>query len=205
MDLDNLKKTWQETEVKPTIDECKIQKMLDNKGQSAFEKLIKYDKIFLWLLIPCIFGGIFFYYMHPIPGIIYSIVLIYGFLWQSYKLKFMKKADLSEMTILEASKCITKYKKLLLYEIIIGAVAVVVFFVPYVYFGIPGMINRMSGRDTEQVHAIFDISHMAIMFVIMIVSVTVISFFLYKYMYFNNIKQVQNSINEIEEFEKENN
>jgi len=205
MDLDNLKKTWQETQVKPTIDECKIQKMLDNRGQSAFERLIRYDKIFLWLLIPCVFASILFYYMHPIPGIIYSIVLVYGFCWQIYKLRFMKKVDLSEMGILEVSKCITKYKKLLLYEIIIGAVGIVFFFVPYVYFGLPGMISKMSGKNTEQIQTTFDIYHMTIMLVIMIVSVVVISFFLYKYMYFNNIKQVQNSIREIEEFEKENN
>jgi hypothetical protein len=205
MDLDNLKKTWQETEVRPAIDECKIRKMLDNRGKSAFEKLIRYDKIFLWLLIPCAVANIFFYYMHLIVGIILSILLVYGFCWQVYKLGFMKKVNLSEMGILEVSKCITKYRKLLLYEIIIGAVGVVSFFVPYIYLGIPGVLNKMSGRDSEQVYAAFDIYHMAIMFVIMIILVAVISFFLYKYMYFNNVKQVQNSIKEIEEFEKENN
>jgi hypothetical protein len=205
MDLDNLKKTWQATEVRPTIDECKIQKMLDNRGQSAFEKLIKYDRIFLWLLIPCIFAGVLFYYIHPVPGIIYCIVLINGFCWQTYKLRFMKKVNLSEMGILEVSRCITKYRKLLLYEIIIGSVGIVVFFVPYIYFGIPGMLSKISGRNSEQVQATFDICHMAVMLIITIVSAAVLSFFLYKYMYFDNIKQVQNSIKEIEEFEKENN
>ncbi|NDV94403.1 hypothetical protein D0T84_05645 [Dysgonomonas sp. 521] len=205
MDLDNIKKTWQETEIKPTIDECKIQKMLDNKGQGAFERLIKYDKLFLWLLIPCFFAGILFFYMHYIPGTIYFIMMIYSFFWQRRKLKFMGAVNLSEMGILEVSKAITKYKKTILYEIMIGVVCLVVFFVPYLYFGMPGFLGKAFGNDSEHVRSFLDTTHLIVMFAVMIITTVAFSFILYKYMYFNNIKQIQESIKEIEYFEKDNN
>jgi hypothetical protein len=200
MDLDNLKKAWLETEIKPTIDECKIQRMLDNKGQSAYAKLIKYDKLFLRLLILCAFADIFLFYLHYIPGIIYFVLLVYSLYWQLYKLRIMKKTDLSEMTILEVSKRITKYKKLLLYEITISTIGIVIFSISYIYLGIPNMMNKLSGVNQELVQPDF-----AIALLIMIIATLAISYFLYKYMYFDNIKKVQDSIREIDEFEKENN
>lgn len=54
MDLDNIKKVWQENNAKPDIKEHKIQQMLDNKGKGAFENLIKYEKLGLILAIICI-------------------------------------------------------------------------------------------------------------------------------------------------------
>lgn len=205
MDLDNIKKTWQETEIKPTIDERKIQKMLGNKGQSAFERLIKYDKLFLRLLIPCFFAGMLFFYMHYIPGTIYFIMMVYSFFLQRYKLKFMGAINLSEMGILEVSKAITKYKKILLYEIMIGAVCIPVFSISYLFFGMPNFLIKLFGRDPEVVHSFHDTSHLIIMLAIMIIGSVILSFILYKYLYFNNIKQIQDSIREIEDFEKENN
>ena len=195
MDLDNLKKTWQETEIKPTIDDAKIQKMLDNKGQGAFAKLIKYDQLFIKLLIPCAFAEILFFYLSVWLGIIYGILFIYSFFWQRYKIKFMKGFDLSAMGILEASKCILRYKKFIIYEMVVGAIIVIPFFLFYTYYILPDTFPHIHKLND-------DIS--LISFVVSIATSLFFSFLIYRYMYMNNIKKVQKSINEIKDFEEDN-
>lgn len=200
MDLDSIKKTWQEANIKPTIDESKIQKMLDNKGKSAYANLLKYDKCFLWLLIPCVFAGVLFYCMHPLPGILYFALLIPAFFWQLYKISYLKKADVSKMGILEISKGVTRYKKFLVYEIIIGAVWIVAFSVSYIYYGLPSMFPKLMGRYSPEGESSF----MLLLLIFMIAATMVFSFLIYKYLYLNNIKKIQDSIREIEDFEKDN-
>lgn len=195
MDLDKLKKSWQEADVTPTIHENKIQKMLDNKGKGAFENLLRVEKIFFWLLIPCAFAGLFFYHMHPLPGIVYFALLIPAFFWQAYKIRTLKKIDLSNMGILEVSKCMVRYKKNIFWEIIVGVVWVIIFFIFYVYWGLPAMFPRLYNEDSE--------FSLLILLIGTIVLSIVIGLVLYKYLYINNIKKVQDSIREIEEFEKE--
>jgi uncharacterized protein YneF (UPF0154 family) len=201
MDLDNLKKTWQQAEINPTIDEQKIRKMLDNKGQGAFEKLIKYDKLYLWLLIPCALAGVFFFYMHYIPGSIYIALVVIGFFWYRYKLRFLKAINLSEMNILEVSKRVIKYKKFIKYEILFGSVGAVVFFVPYIYYGIPEMMQDVLNDSDMAIYR--DTSVFLVTLAIVIVVTFLISFILYKVMYFDNIKQIQKSIKEIEDLERD--
>lgn len=195
MDLDNLKKTWQEAEIKPTIDDAKIQKMLDNKGQGAFAKLIKYDQLFIKLLIPCAFAEILFFYLSTWLGIIYGILFIYSFFWQRYKIRFMKGFDLSAMGILEASKCILRYKKFIIYEMVIGAIIIIPFFLFYTYYVLPDAFPRMHELNDE-------IS--LILFIVSIATTFFFCFLIYRYMYINNIKKVQKSINEIKDFEEDN-
>ena len=91
MDLDNIKKSWQNADIRPIIDEDKIQKILDNRGKGAFDALLKYDKLFFWLLIPCFLLGIFaIFYIHPLPGFFYSVLVIIGFFGKHTKLSFSK-------------------------------------------------------------------------------------------------------------------
>lgn len=195
MDLDNLKKTWQQTEIKPSITDDKIQEMLDNRGQSAFARLIKYDRLFLWLLIPCLLIGILFYRMSLGLGITYSIMIVLSFFWQRYKIRFMKEIDLSLMGILEVSKCILQYKKYIIYEMVISAIIVIPFFVFYTYYVLPDLFPRMHESDQGLSLTLFAIS---------VATTVIICSVIYRYMYMNNIKKVQKSIKEIKDFEKDN-
>lgn len=199
MDLDNIKKSWQEAQVRLTIDEDKIQKMLDNKGKGAFSALLKFDRLGFWLLIPCLLLGIIgIFCIHLLPGIFYSILVIGGLFWQRYKIQYLKGFDLSEMGILEVSKCITKYKKFIIYEILIGAIAIVVFFIFYTYFGLPEMFPKLNEIEDSG-------KFLLIMLITGIIATAIFSYLLYRYMYLNNIKRIEKSIKEIEEFEYDNN
>jgi len=198
MDLDNIKKSWQEAEIKPTIDENKIQRMLDNKGKGAFDALLKYDKLFFWLMVPCLLLGVLAcFIMHPLPGIFYSSLVVAGFFWQAYKIKFLKNINLPEMGILEVSKNITRYKKFIVYEMIVGLIFIVTFFIFYTYYGLPSMFPRLlDGEDAS--------TPLFIMLITAIIITIILSFILYKSLYINNIKKIEKLVNEIEEFEKDN-
>lgn len=198
MDLDNIKKSWQQAGAGRTIDENKIQKMLDNKGKGAFDALLKYDKLFFWLLFPCLLLGLLgTFVVHWLPGIFYSLLVIGGFFWQAYKIKFLKNINLSEMGILEVSKSITKYKKYITYEILVGTIAIVAFFIFYTYYGLPAMFPRLYGGENAPM----------ILFIILIIEIlltAILSFFLYKYTYLINIKKIEKAVKEIEYFENDN-
>lgn len=198
MDLDNIKKSWQETEIKPTINDDKIQQMLNNKGKGAFEKLKKTEVVFFWLLIPCVFAGVIFLSMHWLPGALYGALLVYAFFWQRYKIRYLNRIDLSAMTVLEASKAITKYKKFLYREIMVGIVFIPVFFWTYTFFGMRKFMAKMHNGEEP------DPNHLLFMCIAMIVFCIVICVLLYIFLYMKNIKKIEKSIKEVEEFEKDN-
>ncbi|MFV0418172.1 MAG: hypothetical protein ACK5KT_05535 [Dysgonomonas sp.] len=198
MDLDNIKKSWQNADVKPIINEDKIQRILDNRGKGAFDALLKYDKLFFWLLIPCFLLGLLIsFFMHPLPGIFYSILVIIGFFWQAYKIKVLKSFDLSAMGILEVSKCITKYKKYIVYEILIGLVSIIPFFIFYTYYGLPEMFPRLYQGESAS-------TSLLIILIIEIVLTLIISYWIYKRTYLKNIRKIEKSVKEIEYFENDN-
>lgn len=198
MDLDNIKKSWQQAEIKPTIDEHKIQQMLDNKGKGAFENLKKTEKVFLWLLLPCLLAGAVFFRMHWLPGALYAVLMVYAFFWQRYKIKYLDRVNLGEMTVLEATKCITRYKKFLYREIIIGIVFIPVFFWTYTFFGMKNLMAGMHDGITP------DSDHLLIMFIAMVVLTVFLTFLIYKLLYVKNIKKIEESIREVKEFEQDN-
>lgn len=198
MDLDNIKKSWQESDIRPKIDEDKIQKILDNKGKGAFDALLKYDKLFFWLFIPCLlFGILVSIFIHPLPGIFYSVLVIIGFFWQAYKIKFLKKINLSEMGILEASKQITKYKKYIVYEISIGFIAIIPFFIFYTYYGLPEMFPRLYKGEGVS-------TSLLVILIVEIFLTAIISYWIYRSTYLHNIRKIEKSVKEIEYFENNN-
>lgn len=196
MDLDNIKKTWQATDLKSTVGEDKIKKMLDNKGRGAFANLLKFEKLFFLLLIPCLFFAIALFFMHLFPAIVYSALLIPAFVWQNYKIRYLKGIDFSAMGILEVSKKMTRYKKFLFYEIVVGVVWAILFLVSYTYYGLPKIFPRLFVEGGSNLYTIIFVSTVLLTFL----SLTVI----YKYIYFNNIKKIQEAVKEVEEFEEDN-
>lgn len=196
MDLDNIKKVWQVTGIKPAISDEKIQKIVDNKGKSAFEKLVKYEKLGLILGVICIPVSFTFRDTATIIFYLSSILLI--LIWQVYKYRFLKRINLSEMGIIEISAKINRYKKYISREFIIGIVWVFVFTGFWCFNVIYEDIKAISDKSVIPLIVIF------VVYIVMLSTLIVIAWALYKAMYTTNIAALEKSIEEIEEFEKDN-
>lgn len=193
MDLDNIKKTWQETEIKPTIDTEKIQKMISNEGRSALENLLWYEKLGMWLTIPCLLVLLTTWHIHKSVFVMSIFIIIGALIWQIYKLSFLKKLDVVSMNILEISSHINRYKTYVSRELIAGVVVLSVFFAFYTFF---------TTKATEYSSDV--IMYMLVRFIITVSVGTIVTILTYRYIYQKNIKKLEASIKEIQEFEKDN-
>jgi hypothetical protein len=193
MDLDNIKKTWQQAELNPAIGEDKIQKMLDNKGQTAFGKLLSFEKLGLILAILCIPLSLVF--KEPAICIFYLCSMVLALFWQLYKYRFLKRIDPMNMGVLDISHSMTTYRKYLRAEFIVGAVWVIVFAL-ICYFLV------FYKADMARYGAC---SGMSVVFIAIIVVLPLICAWMsYKYLYLSNIKKLEEAIKEVEEFKEGN-
>lgn len=197
MDLDNIKKVWQVTDIKPAISDEKIQKILDNKGKSAFEKLVKYEKIGLILGAICI--PISFTFRDTATIIFYLCSILLILIWQVYKYKFLKGINLSEMGIIEISTKINRYKKYISREFIIG----IAWAFAFTGFWCFNVIYKDISKNTLE-NSMTPLIVICIVYVVMLSTLIVIAWALYKTMYTTNIAALEKSIKESEEFEKDN-
>lgn len=196
MDLDKLKETWKKTDVKPETDESKIYKILSRKGNTSLRKLIIYEK-FGMLVCPFL---IFLPFVHNylVPTVSYPIctlVLFTGFciiayFWQIYKILLLKKLNISRIDIISSSKLITKYKKCLQYELFGGLCWIIALVGSYSF----SLTYRFSTNNIT----LFIVSCS----VLILLSVTIIILF-YNFFYIKHIGKIQDAINEIKEFENQ--
>ncbi|MDU1889934.1 MAG: hypothetical protein E6767_04525 [Dysgonomonas sp.] len=189
MDLDNIKKTWQETEINPDIGKDKIQKMIDNDGQSAFNKLLFYEKIAILGLVICIPIGLGLFNKYLPVSIVYILSIIFGIVWQIYKYKSLQRINVAEMSITEVAASFYKYRKCILKEFYIGLVWFVAFFALFGYCEFIEDIELLS-------------KHLFILVIGMIIGLIFV-LIVYKKLYWKNIKKLEASIKEIEEFNQE--
>ncbi|MDF9830066.1 hypothetical protein [Parabacteroides sp. PF5-6] len=120
MDLDQMKKEWQETPLEVNVGEEKIGQMIGNEGRSAFRKLLRNEQIAIIVAVLCaLISGIFKY-----PELVwfYRITIALGFCWQIYKVVYLRRVDLINMSILEISRSYIRYRKMAIYEIVLGLV-----------------------------------------------------------------------------------
>ncbi len=194
MDLDNIKQTWSQLDQSPPIEECKIRLILNNKGKDALSRLMKYERIFLWLLIPCAAIGFFFYCIHHFTGIFYSVLLLVAFFWQAYKIQYLKNTDLSLMRVLDVSKRINIYKKYIYSEIVVGCFFAIIFFVSYIFYALPSLFpDREDGAI-----------NLFMLFTFSLLLFATIIYVLYRKIYIKNIRALKKSIAEVKDFEKDN-
>jgi hypothetical protein len=184
MDLDNIKKTWQQTDIRPDIDDDKIRKMLSNEGHSAFNSLLKYERFGIIMLIICLPIGYLVFGKYMPVAVSYIISVLLGILWQLYKYRKLKKVDMAQHSITEISNQVYRYRKIIYKEFIVG----LVWFIAFVLF-----LGYWEFSD-EGIPSFIYIIAMAIAFVAVI--------FTYKKLYWNNIKKLEAAIKEVEEFEE---
>lgn len=186
MDLDNIKKSWQEANINPSIDEQKIQKMLDNEGESAFNKILKYEKIGRIAIIACLLIAYPVFSKHLFAFLIYTVSVILGFFWQIYKINKLKKIDIAHQSITDISTQIYWYRRIIYKEFIFGLIWFIGFasFLGYLEFA------------SNSIHPAIYIIVMTMAFLGVILT--------YKKLYWNNFKKLEKAIKEVEEFEKDN-
>lgn len=190
MDLDNIKKTWQETEMKPAIDEKKIEKMISNKGQSAFNSLLKHERNGIIMLLVCIPLGYLIFNKYLPVMIVYLSSIVVGLVWQVYKFRKLKEIDMSAMSITDISNRTYSYRKTLMKELAIGIVWLISFIILFGYFELLSYTSHYND--------------VLIILIIMTIIALVAVIILYKILYWKNLKKLEESIKEVQEFEKEN-
>lgn len=190
MDLDKMKKEWQETPLEVNVGEEKIGQMIDNEGQSAFRKLLKYEQIgiiaavILWFI-----SGIFKY---PELVLFYRVTITLIFFWQIYKVVHLRKVDFIRMSILDISRYYIHYKKLAVYETVLGLVW---FWVFACYYANLEYVHNEFFREKYGFivfGVIFGLGFLACLWLIWRLQ-------------WRHIRQLGKSIQEVRELEKENN
>lgn len=193
MDLDNMKKTWQQTSIKPQLEEDKIQQMLDNKGKGTLDKLLRTEKIFLWMAIIILPLACLLEFSRPFISLFFIAMLVPGCIWQIYKIRFLKKIDTLQMGIVEISAHINRYKRYLLWEITAAIPILIIFMLSYTIF-------LLHPKD----YSYESLRPAIIMATAGIIITIVICIPIYLNLYLKNIRDIERSIQEIKYFEEEN-
>lgn len=189
MELDNIKKKWQNAEIKLDIDNEKIGKMLSNDGHSAYNALLKFEKIGAFAMVICSVFGYFVFSRYLPVSIVYTVSAFFAFFWQIYKIRKLRQINIGHMTIMEISSKLYSYRKIIFKEFFAGAAWLVLFFIFLGYYELletPLSVGKL------------------IALTISVLVVMIVVFVLYKVMYWNNIKKLASAIEEIEEFERDN-
>ncbi|NDW18482.1 hypothetical protein D0T53_06080 [Dysgonomonas sp. 216] len=198
MDLDKIKDIWKNTEISPSLNDENISRILNNKGKGALNRLLSYERLSMCLLpfcmlLPFIHNKIFAD-IAPFPLVSIVLFILFcsiGTFWQYYKVKLLKKINPNDMNIIEASKYITLYKKYINYELSIGIIWILTVISTYTY--------SLLHLFVDKVLPLF------IIFVLAEVIVAILFvYFFYRWMYTKNIRSIEHSIKEIEDFEKDN-
>lgn len=191
MDLDNIKKTWQQTDLKSKVDDSKIRKMLDNKGQSAFNSIMRYEKYGIIGLVICMLVAYPFFSEHKPVFYFYLVTCLVGIVWQIYKFKLIKSANIAELSITKAAKFYYQYRGMIVKELIVGCVWFLVFIILF------GNFELAEKWDTGH------FQYSLIVFIGSMFIGLLVGFILYRKLYWTHFKEIEKSLKEVEDFEKD--
>lgn len=135
MDLDKVKKSWQEARIAHIVDDDKIQRMIDNKGQGAYAVLIRRERNILWmgLALPIVFWILDYFYSFSSVAILFYAACVAGTIWQSYKYAYLKKLNVEKANIITVSKHFTRYIKYIIIEFILMSIWVLIFLTVFIF------------------------------------------------------------------------
>lgn len=198
MDLDNLKKVWNENQIElPSVPDDKILSILKGKGKTALYKLYIWELIgaviFLPLIIvPFIHNKFFIIFQYSKFSQYFLMAFcILGFFWQLYKIFILKKVDLRNNTIIMSSKYICRYKLCINSEVFISLLFISVFMVSFFY-------PVLGSIPDEKRFLIYVIVAAWVVFILTLM------WLIYKKFYRKQIRKIEESIMEIQDFERDN-
>jgi hypothetical protein len=202
MELDNIKKLWNEIDVlkeKQHISDEKIKEMLKNKGKTALSKLIRYAKLYSIAVIPlglflCLLSHEFFkaggYY--PIMPLLFLLICILLQPFEIYLYRLLKNIDFFNMTIKDVSERILNYQHLIQKMQQYGTIGFFFYLGAWYFF----YYQLIFGTEIVWSYIIFTSSYL--IFGLFLIP------FLYKKMYYNRINKIKECLNEFKEFENSN-
>lgn len=196
MDLDAIKNKWQNQQIKSSLNDDVVEKMLNKKGGTALDKLKVVEKLFFILNTLCIL-------VVPLLLIVgFSLFFIIGFgvlcvtssVWSYYKMSMLRQINIITMNLLDVYSQVVKYRKLIIYELILGVCLIFLFDMWY--------IADIAHQHDE---AFFSSNFYILQFIILYVITLVICALLYYKLYWKNIKKLLKAIDEITSFTNEKN
>jgi len=195
MDLDKIKKTWNEINVPQGTEERRIIDIIRSKARTAIDKLKLVEAIGLILLLPLLslpflINDGFLSFFTGYTKWTYVVFCFLGFIWQAYKLSLLRKVDLLKAGIIQCLKYILKYKWCLKFEIPVALLFVLLFNTALLY-------ERKDFISSEKMLLIIGLC------VIFWICVYVLIFLLYKFLYLKQIKKIETALKEIESIENE--
>lgn len=191
MDLDELKESWQNIDTPPITDETKIQHIINHRGLSAFNSLLRTEKVFIILLILCVF--ISFTLKDQLCFIVYIISVFIAIGWQVYKYGLLKKLQFARMSLLEVAAKISTYKKYIYYEIIVGGIWGIGFVLLWITRVVAYDFVRCSSNQS------INVASFIFIFLAIVVFIALWMLVLYKFLYMNKIRIIKEAIREAEE------
>ncbi|SHF51520.1 hypothetical protein [Dysgonomonas macrotermitis] len=198
MDLDNLKKVWNENQQDlPSITDDKLLSMLKSNGRTALNKLRLWELIGAIVIlpltgIPLIHNKIFVLFQYSAFTLYFFIAFcLLGFVWQLYKIWTLKKVDILNNSILVCSKYILKYKLCIKIEVFISLIFMIIFMGSFFY----PLVDSLA--DDRKI--LFYI--VAAVWTIIMVALL---WFIYRRFYRKQTKRIEESLKEIEELERDN-
>lgn len=196
MDLDNIKKTWNDNIFTPNLTEDNIRHIIYKKGTTALSRLLWFEIIGLIVVLPFIaIPYIQALYLPRVPYPVFTkyffiIGCIISFLWQIYKVCLLKKIDLKQMDILSGLKIITQYKLFIKRELIAGVAFACILLSSFSY----EYIDTISNKGKFAFY-LYNIALLLIVCFIMLL--------FYKLFYKKNIENIESALVEVKEMEEE--
>lgn len=187
MELDNIKSGWQNLNVKSVIDEEKLQNIIRKRGHGAHASLVRWETFALVLLIFILPICLVYLYTEKLYVALYfTLSCIAGGVWQFYKLRCLKGIDLMGMPVTKVAPKVANYRKYIQYELYIG----LIWFIGW-------MILMVISNNRISLYGILTAA------IIGIISI-LIMLYVYKKIFINKIKSINDSLDELREFEAEN-
>jgi len=140
MDLDKIKREWNESGSCPMTDETTVKGIIRGKAKTALERLMSIETIGLYIMLPLIFVCFIIEYImkniYVFPVLLktaYILFCIVGFFWQLYKCSLLKKTDIIHDNNVSCRHHFLKYRLCVKYEIIFGILAFIILYGFFIY------------------------------------------------------------------------
>lgn len=194
MDLDKIKQSWNSINIESLPEENKIQNIIQRNAKTAIDRFYLIEKIgliaiFPLIFAPCLSGYLPFLDFPVIAKWIYVLFCILGLLWQGYKVSLLHRI-LKDNTI-QSLKRILKYRLCLKFEILAGTLFAFLFTASLLY----GWKDKIL--DSKWLF----ICITCILFWIIVIALI---YFVYRKLFYKQIKEIEQSLQKIKNIEKEN-
>lgn len=192
MDLDNIKKAWNENTFTSCLTEKRILDIISRKGKTSLDRLLWFEIIGLLIVLPCMsIPYIHELYFPRVPypeftKLFFVTMCATSFFWQIYKVRLLRSIDLKADDIITSLNTISKYKLYIKREFFIAVPFITAFIISFCY----GYVDVIS-KEAEAKYYLIN-------FTILIIAIILMILF-YKLFYKKNISSMEIAFKEVKE------